>query len=241
MPFSQRFRSDKPNVSAPRLTPIPENSRPITAKWVFKTKRDADGNIVKYKAQLVARGFMQLHGIDYHDTHSPVTVATISLPSQEGALWTQTVRTRVARGSAQTSEMSSAHKMRNWPKPRGAERSEASIGCQRSDCASHMYKLRDQPQPGVLINLTGIDQNKPIQYVLPKRAEQSPHQYRTGRLFTREQQEDWKRRVPTLEDKGVIQEAITCEEGDRAECHVVGYHTGGHAHNHMEPTTGATT
>ncbi|SOV07800.1 uncharacterized protein UDID_19547 [Ustilago sp. UG-2017a] len=72
MPFSQRFRSDKPNVSAPRLTPIPENSRPITAKWVFKTKRDADGNIVKYKAQLVARGFMQMHGIDYHDTHSPV-------------------------------------------------------------------------------------------------------------------------------------------------------------------------
>ena len=51
---------------------------------------------------------------------------------------------------------------------------KASIGCRQSDRASCAHNLRDQPQPRVLINLTGIDQNKPIQYVYQKRAEQSP-------------------------------------------------------------------
>jgi hypothetical protein len=44
----------------------------ITLKWVFKLKRDEADAIVKHKARLVARGFMQREGIDFDDTFAPV-------------------------------------------------------------------------------------------------------------------------------------------------------------------------
>lgn len=39
---------------------------------VFKTKRHANGSIVKYKARLVAKGCSQRKGIDFEETYSPV-------------------------------------------------------------------------------------------------------------------------------------------------------------------------
>lgn len=46
----------------------------IDTKWVFRRKRDEKGNIVSYKARLVARGFQQK--IDYSEIYSPVAKLT---------------------------------------------------------------------------------------------------------------------------------------------------------------------
>ena len=50
---------------------IPNNKNLISSKWVFSYKRDDKGNIIKYKARLVARGFSQIYGVDYEETFSP--------------------------------------------------------------------------------------------------------------------------------------------------------------------------
>ena len=45
-------------------------------KWIYKLKRNSKGEVEKYKARLVARGFTQEYGIDYEETFAQVARIT---------------------------------------------------------------------------------------------------------------------------------------------------------------------
>ena len=54
------------------LCPRPSGKNVVPCKWVFKLKRRLDGSIDHHKARLVAVGYLQRSGIDFHDTFRPV-------------------------------------------------------------------------------------------------------------------------------------------------------------------------
>ena len=51
------------------LVKQPPDTNIVNLKWVFRIKLNAAGEVDKYKAQLVARGFTQIYGIDYYETY----------------------------------------------------------------------------------------------------------------------------------------------------------------------------
>nr|GEU65605.1 ribonuclease H-like domain, reverse transcriptase, RNA-dependent DNA polymerase [Tanacetum cinerariifolium] len=59
-----------------RLTSLPPGHKAIGLKWVFKTKRDADGRIIKHNARLVAKGYIQEHGIDFEEKQATVALSS---------------------------------------------------------------------------------------------------------------------------------------------------------------------
>ncbi|KAK2067355.1 hypothetical protein P8C59_001104 [Phyllachora maydis] len=54
---------------------LPSNYKLITCRNVLKVKKDAKNRPIKYKSRLVARGFMQVEGLDY-----TITYASTSIP-----------------------------------------------------------------------------------------------------------------------------------------------------------------
>jgi hypothetical protein len=47
---------------------VPDGTKLVDTKWVYKIKRLADGSIEKFKARRVGRGFTQEHGVNYDET-----------------------------------------------------------------------------------------------------------------------------------------------------------------------------
>jgi len=54
------------------LVPLPHGRKPVSCKWVFKIKQGVNGEVERYKARLVPRGFTQTYGVDYNETFAPV-------------------------------------------------------------------------------------------------------------------------------------------------------------------------
>jgi len=55
-----------------KIVEHPPNANVVGSKWVLCIKKNATGEIDKYKARLVARGFTQVHKVDYTKTYAPV-------------------------------------------------------------------------------------------------------------------------------------------------------------------------
>lgn len=54
------------------LTTLPNGSKTIGVKWIFKTKYNERGEVEKHKAELVAKGYSQKEGLDYKGVNALV-------------------------------------------------------------------------------------------------------------------------------------------------------------------------
>ena len=53
------------------LVDRPKGKKVVKSKWVLRVKTNEKGEIEKYKARVVAKGFSQVEGVDYDQTFSP--------------------------------------------------------------------------------------------------------------------------------------------------------------------------
>lgn len=58
------------------IVETPKGAYIVSCKWVYKTKRNSRGEVERYKARLVARGFSQKFGTDYDEVFAPVVRQT---------------------------------------------------------------------------------------------------------------------------------------------------------------------
>jgi hypothetical protein len=54
------------------LVPLLKGRKLVRCRWIYRTKIVAYGEINKYKSRLVAKGYSQVHGIDYTETFAPI-------------------------------------------------------------------------------------------------------------------------------------------------------------------------
>lgn len=72
----------------------PGNRKLLTTRWVFKIKTNTKGEIERFKARLVVRGYEQVEGYDFFETFSPVARydsirALIAIAAQFNLTYTQ--------------------------------------------------------------------------------------------------------------------------------------------------------
>lgn len=54
------------------LVDVPESVKVIGVKWVYKTKLNEKGEVDKFKARLVVKGFHQTYRVDFYEVFAPV-------------------------------------------------------------------------------------------------------------------------------------------------------------------------
>ena len=56
------------------LVDPPEGIKSKGCKWIFKKKTHMEGNVITYKARLMAKGYRQRQGNDYDKTSNQVAI-----------------------------------------------------------------------------------------------------------------------------------------------------------------------
>lgn len=54
------------------MSEVKAGHKPLSGKWVFKVKRDVNGDIARFKARWVVRGYLQQYGVHFDQTYAAV-------------------------------------------------------------------------------------------------------------------------------------------------------------------------
>jgi hypothetical protein len=71
------------------LTNLPPGCQAICWNWVFMVNKNEQEVVVRYKARLIIKGYVQCHGIDFDEVYAlgarlEAVRLLLALPSQEG-------------------------------------------------------------------------------------------------------------------------------------------------------------
>ena len=69
--MDEELKSHKKN-NVSDVIPKPAGRKIVASRWVYKAKGNAQGEVERYKARLVATGFSQILGHDYNEIFTPV-------------------------------------------------------------------------------------------------------------------------------------------------------------------------
>jgi hypothetical protein len=74
--MSDEFEQLKRTGTFEWVEAVPEGRKVVGSRWVWKEKRNEQGNLAKHKARIVAQGFSQVPGQDFNGTYASVAKFT---------------------------------------------------------------------------------------------------------------------------------------------------------------------